>query len=459
MDRKNLQFLKPLCRAKIFILLICCLHSVQAQQSTNLAPSRSKMELLSFFSSVISQIQNHHITPVPLWKITEHCTAGDVPAAGDRSEKEALDHFAQVLRAVSDSEAKVFVQNCLSKALAALGPYNQLLEPHETERITMGAAGIGVVFDQNSKQGSEASRAYTTVATTVEDSPADIAGVLRGDVLETVNGKSVLGLAPHVVIGLLRGDDHSWVDLTLRRGPQSKLIDLKIQRRIFQEQQSAVKLLGAEIGYVAISTISDRSVKEVKAELTRTRQGRQQPFTGLILDLRYSQGGLYYESLNLAAFFLPSTALIAESKSRQNPSEQLNATAVSRTHRTFLKFDRPLDDELSAIPMVVLIGPSSAAGAEIVAAALQDHGRAKLIGEKSFGKGSIEAVLPLPDSRALKVTIGEILRVSKQPLEGRGVVPDEMIFVGPQLYGLPRKAAIALPTDEAVARAITHLKK
>jgi carboxyl-terminal processing protease len=418
---------------------------------------RESIQVMNNFTDAVNVIRDNHVTPVAIWQLINHCP-GDIGISTDAvTDLKVAELLAQILRNVETARHADFLRQCLSKALQALGPYNSWIENKEYLSLTGGnlkepLGGIGLQFSQNT--------IVAKVLAPIEGAPADLAGVLPGDEIISVDGKSMTGVSVDDLLNLLRGDVGSPVLLTIKRAGQSQLLNFTIKRTVVLQKFSATKLLDSGIAYVALTNVTDLSVKDIRTALTAARSSYQKPLDGVVIDLRFSQGGLLYESLNLAAWFLPEDAVIAIYKRRANPKDALTSKRLRDIMRNrYIGLELPFAEELKAVPVSVLIGPSTASGAEIVAATLQDYSRAKVLGEKSLGKGSVEIIFPVSDRReAIRLTTAFIVRANEIAIEGVGVIPDEVIVTTTTPNLLPRKNELGSLNDKAIAHAVGILK-
>ncbi len=449
-------FLKSVAWVGVFM----CFSHGYAQPTGNdpkASAIRESIQVFNNFTNAANVIGDNHVTPVALWQLINYCPVENSTVTEAVTDLKAVDLLVQILRNVETARHADFLRQCLSKALQALGPYNSWIENKEYLSLTGGnlkepLGGIGLQFSQKT--------IIAKVLAPIEGAPADLAGILSGDEIISVDGKSMTGVSVDDLLNLLRGDVGSSVLLTIKRAGQPQLLNFTVKRTVVLQKFSATKLLDSGIAYVALTNVTNNSVKDIRTELTAARRNYQKPLAGVVIDLRFSQGGLFYESLNLAAWFVPEDAVIAIYKRRANPKEALTSKGLRDILRNgYLGLESPFADELRAVPVSVLIGPNTASGAEIVAAALQDYSRAKVLGEKSLGKGTVETIFPVSDRReAIRLTTAYIVRANEIAIEGVGVIPDEIIVTTTTPNLLPRKNELGSLNDKAIARAVELLK-
>lgn len=258
--------------------------------------------------------------------------------------------------------------------------------------------GIGAMVGMNEENVLEISRPFP-------GQPADRAGVQAGDVVIAVDGRSILGLGLYEAIGLIRGPAGTQVTLTLERKGVDKAFDVTITRAKIDIPIVESKMLPGDIAYVSLFEFSAPSTQRLEAALKEVLAKKPK---GLVLDLRDNPGGLLQQAIEITDLFLPSGVIVIE-RTRDGQAETLRAT------RQGIAQD---------IPMVVLVNAGSASASEIVAGALQDNGRAKLIGEKTFGKGSVQLSRTLSNGAELRVTIARWFTPNDRAIHGQGLQPD-----------------------------------
>jgi len=308
-------------------------------------------------------------------------------------------------------------------------PYCQFLAPSEhtiLKQVEKGEfAGVGIRVTL--KDGKP------TVIAAVQGSPAEKAGVQPMDILVKIDGENCLGLRLPQIVAKLRGQKASDIVISVKREGHTGLIQMKMTRKKVKIHPPRHKVLHEVIGYLKISLFNEKTgplLAEALAELD------QKSVRGLILDLRQNPGGLLDQARQVCDKFLDS-GVIVRTKGR---SARHDATLEAQSEGTWRK-----------APLVVLVDSGSASASEIVAGALQDHRRAALVGETTFGKGVVTQMFPLPDGSALSLTVAEYLTPKGRQIEGKGIAPDVVvkrkIAEGPE------------PSDSQLERAVQHLKQ
>ena len=332
-----------------------------------------------------------------------------------------LEIFADVLQKVRTSYVDgtnltyhALVQSALKGMVGSLDPHSEFMDVDDYQQLqddTEGQfGGLGLVVAM--KDG------FVTVVAPMDDSPGFRAGILSGDRIVKVEGKSVEKIPLSDVVKQLRGEPDTQVTMTIQRPSSGAVKDFTLTRAIIHmEMVKDIKgkkefPLGADkIGYVRITEFGDNTGDELEAALNKLKG---QGMKALVLDLRFNPGGLLDEAVNVCGKFLPRGQLVVTTEGR-DPGE--NSVRRAAGH----------GDELKGEPIVVLVNLGSASAAEIVTGCLQDLHRAIILGEKTFGKGSVQSIFPLDDGSALKLTVAKYYTPSHKVIHEHGITPD--IFV------------------------------
>jgi carboxyl-terminal processing protease len=341
--------------------------------------------------------------------------ANDVRDAADPN----LQLFADVLEKVrheyvdgKDLTYQQLVYASLKGMVKKLDPHSEFLDSSSYQRLqddTEGQfGGLGLVVAM--KDG------YVTVVTPMEDTPGFRAGILSGDRIIKVSGKSVDKLALDDVVKQLRGDPDTKVTLTIQRPSSGASMDFTLQRAVIQmamvkdiHGKKEFPLDDSKIGYVRITQFGDQTSEELEAGLQKLKE---QGMQALVIDLRWNPGGLLDEAVLVCQKFLPRGQLVVSTEGR------------TTVEKYFAKGD---GDELKGMPIVVLVNLGSASAAEIVTGCLQDLHRGIVIGEKTFGKGSVQTIFPLDDGSALKLTVAKYYTPSHKVIHEHGITPDILV--------------------------------
>ncbi|NOZ86731.1 MAG: S41 family peptidase [Deltaproteobacteria bacterium] len=333
-----------------------------------------------------------------------------------------LNLFAKILsyverEYVEEVPRSKLIRGAILGMLQSLDPYSAYLTPEEVRKIRAEAAGkVGRTGLEEglAKPGRDEP---VVVISPIEDSPAWQKGIHPGDRLLEVDGKATGRLSIHKVITLLQGEIGTRLVLKVDRSiwPEAKPIEIERAKVVLPAVQST--LLAPNIAYFRLAFFRDRTDKELSRAIDNLQAESGGKLDGVVLDLRKNPGGLVKTAVAVADLFLDH-GLILSTKGRRRREERFYA------HRSGTK---------DSWPMVVLIDSGTASAAEIVAGTLKDHSRALIIGTRSFGKGSVQEIIGLPDGSALKLTTKTYYTPSHVSIQGRGITPDIIIAPGPAM--------------------------
>jgi carboxyl-terminal processing protease len=343
-------------------------------------------------------------------------------AAEEKDSPDAnLERFADVLEKVKTSYVDgsnmtyhALIYSALKGMVGSLDPHSEFMDPDDYQQLqddTEGQfGGLGLVVAM--KDG------FVTVVSPMDDTPGYRAGILSGDRIVKVEGQNVDKVPLTDVVNQLRGKPGTKVTLTIARPPAGTLKTYTLTRAVINMDmvkdingKKEFPLSEDKIGYVRITQFGDQTGDELEAALQKLKkQGMQ----ALIIDLRWNPGGLLDEAVNVCEKFLPRGQLIVTTEGR-DPKENSVLRAGGR------------GDELKGMPIVVLVNLGSASAAEIVTGCLQDYHRAFILGEKTFGKGSVQNIFPLDDGSALKLTVAKYYTPSHKVIHEHGITPDSYV--------------------------------
>ncbi|HEX3890720.1 MAG TPA: S41 family peptidase [Verrucomicrobiae bacterium] len=332
-----------------------------------------------------------------------------------------LEIFADVLQKVRTSYVDgtnltyhALVQSALKGMVGSLDPHSEFLDVDDYRQLqddTEGQFG-GLGLEVAMKDG------FVTVIAPMDDSPGFRAGILSGDRIVKVEGKSVEKTPLENVVKQLRGEPDTQVTMTIQRPSSGVTKDFTLTRAIINMEmvkdingKKEFPLGDDKIGYVRITEFGDKTGDELEAALQKLKG---QGMKALVLDLRFNPGGLLDEAVNVCGKFLPRGQLVVTTEGRNAGENSVNRAAGH-------------GDELKGEPIVVLVNLGSASAAEIVTGCLQDLHRGIILGEKTFGKGSVQSIFPLDDGSALKLTVAKYYTPSHKVIHEHGITPD--IFV------------------------------
>lgn len=288
-----------------------------------------------------------------------------------------------------------------------------------------------------------------TVAAAIEGSPADKAGLRPRDYILEIDGESMEEATLDQALARLRGKPGSELTLTVRRPGDLSSRTVTLTRAATEYKPVSGRRWGEGLGYLRVRSLREGTPREVRAAVLSLQQAG--PLKGLVLDLRHSPGGLLNSALEIAAMFLPEPAVVVRTEGRLPESNQTYTATRSELQQLNKGPREPWPEALTTIPVIVLVDGGTASGAEIIAAALRDNGRARLLGSRTFGRGSIQTVRMLSPDSAVKLTTAFYRTPGGQQLQGRGLVPDE------NLPDLERLEQAGTDKDPLLLRAATLL--
>jgi len=311
---------------------------------------------------------------------------------------------------VDDVKTKDLIYGALKGMVGSLDAHSQFMDPDTYNELKVdtegkfGGLGIEITVKDS----------LLTVVTPIEDTPAWKAGIKAKDRIVKINNELTRDITLTEAVKKLRGKIGEPVTLTILRENEKKLLEFRIVRDIIKIQDiKNPRILEDGIGYVRIVEFRENTSNQLDSVLDKLRK---QGMSALIIDLRNNPGGLLDSAVDVASKFIEKDRLVVSTKGRQT-SQNMELTATAA---------KPILD----IPMVVLINEGSASGSEIVAGALQDYKRAIVVGTKSFGKGSVQTIIPLNDGSALRLTTSKYFTPNGTVIHGKGVMPDIIIQNG-----------------------------
>jgi carboxyl-terminal processing protease len=245
------------------------------------------------------------------------------------------------------------------------------------------------------------------VITPIDDTPASKAGIKAGDYIVKINGEQVQGKSLMEAVNLMRGPVKSSIEITVRRKGLKKAKIFKIVREIIEVKSVVAEIIEEKIGYLRLRAFNENSDTQLKKEISKLEKNNK--LTGYVFDLRNNPGGLLSQAVRISDFFLNDGEIVS---------------TKGRKIRENRKFFAKEGDKINGKPLIVLINNGSASASEIVAGALQDHKRAILLGETSYGKGSVQSIIPLKNRGAIRLTISKYYLPSGKSISEIGVIPD-----------------------------------
>jgi len=321
---------------------------------------------------------------------------------------EKIDVFGEVLEKINKEYVDEINQSdsmdsAINGLLQSLDPYSGYMSPeifNEMQTETSGEfGGLGIEVTMES--------GVVKVISPIDDTPASKAGIKAGDYIVKINNTQVQGKSLSEAVDLMRGPVGSAIELTIRRRGEKKALTFNVTREIIQIKSVKADLLEKNIGYIRLTSFNENSSGQIKKEINKFEKNKN--LKAYILDLRNNPGGLLSQAIKISDFFLDNGEIVS-TKSRQQ----------SENRKWFAK----KGDLTKGKTILVLINYGSASASEIVAGALKDHKRAILIGENSYGKGSVQSIIPLKNKGAIRLTVAKYYLPSGKSISEVGVSPD-----------------------------------
>jgi carboxyl-terminal processing protease len=326
-----------------------------------------------------------------------------VPWQDARLLAEVLEHVRrEYVDRISDQE---LIEAAIRGLMADLDPHSAYLDPEQFDEIRISTTGeySGVGIEVALDNG------VVKVVNPIEDTPAYRAGVLAGDRILAVDDVPVDVANLNDTIDRMRGRIGTPVKITIARGPEPKPMQFTLARASVQVHSVSQELLEPGIGYVKITHFSETTTPDLEAAIAKMKKKSGGTLRGLVLDLRNNPGGVLEAAVGVSDVFLDGGLIV---------------TANGRAADAQFSMDAQPGDDLDGAPLVVLVNGGSASASEIVAGALQDHHRARLVGSQTYGKGSVQTVMPLSDGHAIKLTTSRYFTPSGASIHKRGIKPD-----------------------------------
>jgi carboxyl-terminal processing protease len=314
---------------------------------------------------------------------------------------------------VEEVKTRDLVYGAIKGMLSSLDPHSSFLNPEsykEMQAETRGEFG-GIGIQIGVKEG------MLTVIAPIEDTPAYRAGIKAGDKIIKINSEATREMSLHDAVSKMRGAPKTSVTIAILREGWKETKDFTLVREIIKVKSVKSKLLEDGIGYVKINQFQEQTASDLSAAMEKLTQEK---INSLILDLRNNPGGLLNSAVSVTSQFLPPNKLVVYIKGRKGDRTEYNTSD-----------DRPSYD----VPMIVLVNEGSASASEIVAGALKDWDRAVILGAKTFGKGSVQSVIPLSDGSGLRLTTAIYYTPKGTSIQATGIVPDIIVKLEPKEKG------------------------
>ena len=360
--------MKPIARFIAWPLAICLVILLGAARGREEAPKAEPLPLeeLRIFANIFGRVKQDYVEPV--------------------SDKELLDHAIRGM-------------------LEGLDPHSAYLDEEHYKELQEGTTGEfgGLGIEVGTEDG------FIKVIAPIDDTPAQRAGIQAGDLIVRIDNKPVKGMSLSESVKLMRGKPGTKIKLTIRRAGEPKPLVFEITRAIIKQASVKARLLAPGFGYVRLSQFQSPTPEDMVRAIHKLEKSSGGPLEGLVLDLRNNPGGVLQAAVAVSDAFLDE-GLIVYTQGRQ---------ASSR-----MEFRAQPGDELRGAPLVVLVNEGSASASEIVAGALQDHKRAVIMGRTTFGKGSVQSIIPIGGKIAIKLTTARYYTPSGRSIQAEGIEPD-----------------------------------
>ena len=309
---------------------------------------------------------------------------------------------------VENIEDSTLLKNAIRGMLQGLDPHSAYLDKDAYKELQEGTSGEfgGLGIEVGYEDG------FVKVISPIDDTPAKRAGIKAGDLIIRLDGKSVKGISLMEAVKMMRGKPGSEIELTILRGGEEKPFNVTIVRDIIAVKNIKAETIESAFGYIRISNFQIHTVDDLSKALVKLENENNNMLKGLVLDLRNNPGGLLNAAVGVSDLFL---------------DEGLIVYTEGRVKGSKLKFNAKPSEMFKDIPIIVLVNGGSASASEIVAGALQDHRRAIIMGERTFGKGSVQTILPMNDETALKLTTARYYTPSGRSIQASGIEPDMIV--------------------------------
>jgi len=320
---------------------------------------------------------------------------------------------------------KKLINEAINGMLSGLDPHSAYLDAEAFKELQVGTQGEfgGLGIEVSMEDG------LVKVISPIEDTPAYHAGIKSGDLIVKLDDILVKGLTLNDAVKRMRGKPGSKITLTIIRKDEPKPLTISLVRAVIKVQSVKSKLVDPGYGFVRITQFQEHTGENLATALETLIKQNQEPLKGLVLDLRNDPGGLLTGAVGVSAAFLAKDALVVYTEGRIEDAKMRLTASPENYLRGNGKSDylKNLPDSIKSVPLVVLVNGGSASASEIVAGALQDHKRAVIMGTQTFGKGSVQTVLPLGNNTAIKLTTARYYTPGGRSIQAKGIVPDILV--------------------------------
>ena len=325
---------------------------------------------------------------------------------------ELLNLFGEVMERakanyVEEVSDKQLIEAAINGMLTSLDPHSSYLDEKDFKYMNeqtsgkFGGLGIEITMEQG----------VVKIVSPIDDTPAFKAGLKPGDYITHIDGETIIGMSLNEAVDKMRGKPGTKVKLTIRR-INEKPFDVTLKREEIKTQSVKTDIKDDDVFYIRIGSFSEDVDTDIKKAFAKAQKNRKEPLKGIVLDVRNNPGGLLDQAVAVSSLFLDQGEVVS---------------TRARNEEDTLRYSAKGKDITNGMPIVVIINNGSASASEIVAGALQDHKRAVIIGEKSFGKGSVQTVVPLGDYGAMRLTTAKYYTPSGRSIQATGIEPDIVV--------------------------------
>lgn len=328
---------------------------------------------------------------------------------------------------VEPVEDKKLISQAINGMLSGLDPHSAYMDADEFKDLQVGTQGEfgGLGIEVGMEDG------FVKVVSPIEDTPAQKAGLKSGDLIIKLDDVPVKGMSINDAVKRMRGKPNTPITLTVVRKGMNKPFNVTLMRAIIKVKSVKYKLVEPNFGYVRITQFQEHTGENLVDAINALLKDNKAPLKGLVLDLRNDPGGLLNSAVGVSAAFLKPNSLVVYTDGRAEDSKMhLTASPDFYLRGNQEDYLKALPEWVKSVPMVVLVNSGSASASEIVAGALQDQKRAVIMGTQSFGKGSVQTILPLGNGTGIKLTTARYFTPSGRSIQAKGITPDIVVEEG-----------------------------
>jgi carboxyl-terminal processing protease len=419
-------------------LPVCAAILALVTHSSAMAAAVSPFEEFRLIADAFALIKSDHADDVAEATIATGCREGIVGVMSETApglqlannlpvfEKNSLPETASLIRYFMEQQPayvtqRKLIDGCLHGMMKAVDPHSAYIAPKEVKELreVSGSKFVGIGLELGMEDG------YAKIITPIADGPGHRAGLLPGDLILRIDGVAPTGMSLGEIVKLMRGPAGSVMNLTIARKNFDKPIAFEIRREVIRVTSVSSKVLMEKYLYIRIRNLAQNTVELLGAALKDSPAFGLDRMAGIVLDLRSNPGGVLPSMIGVPAAFLPPSSLIVSTVGRtKDANARFYAKPEFYGSRANQDPLRDLPPAVKTLPLLVLIDRKSASGAELIAASLQDYRRAKIVGERTLGYGTVQTIRLLDNDTAIKITTGRLLRPSGKPIDRQGVTPD-----------------------------------